>query len=60
MKKVKTRWDREYHTNRRSAQNLIENAKRFRKKGWQGNVVENKIGNVQQVHTSANKPEKTS
>ena len=31
MKRVKARWDTEYPASRRTAQNLIDNARRFRK-----------------------------
>ena len=33
MKRVKARWDAEYPTRRRTAQNLIHNARRFKKEG---------------------------
>ena len=33
MKRVKARWDTEYPTCRRTAQNLINNARRFKKEG---------------------------
>ena len=34
MKIVKARWGREYQASRRTAQILIDNARRFRKEGW--------------------------
>ena len=34
MKRIKNRWEAEYPNNRRTAQNLIDNAKRFKKEGW--------------------------
>ena len=34
MKRVKGRWNTEYPASRRTAQNLIDNARRFKKKGW--------------------------
>ena len=34
MKRVKARWDTEYPASRRTAQNLIDNAKRFKMEGW--------------------------
>ena len=34
MKRIKNRWEAEYPNNRRTAQNLIGNAKRFKKEGW--------------------------
>ena len=33
MKRVKARWDAVYPTTRRTAQNLIHNARRFKKEG---------------------------
>ena len=35
MKRVKERWDVEYPGIRRTAQNLIDNAKRFKRDGWE-------------------------
>ena len=34
MKRVKERWDAEYPHDRRTAQNLTDNARRFKKEGW--------------------------
>ena len=34
MKRVKARWDTGYSASRRTAQNLIDNARRFKKEGW--------------------------
>ena len=34
MKRIKNRWEAEYPNNRRTAQNLIGNAKGFKKEGW--------------------------
>ena len=34
LKRIKERWHREYPEKRRTAQNLIDNAKRFAKEGW--------------------------
>ena len=34
MKSVKGRWDTEYPASRRTAQTLIDNARRFKKGGW--------------------------
>ena len=39
MKRIKARWDAEFPDSKRTAQNLIDNAKRFRKEGW-GNQLE--------------------
>ena len=39
MKRIKARWDAEFPDSKRTAQNLIDNAKRFRKDGW-GNQLE--------------------
>ena len=33
MKRVKARWDAEYPISRRTTQNLIDNARRFKKEG---------------------------
>jgi len=33
-KRAKARWDQEFPESRRTAQNLIDSAKRFRKEGW--------------------------
>ena len=41
MKRVKERWDTEFPTVVRTAQNLIDNAKRFQKEGWGRSTVEN-------------------
>ena len=34
MKSVKARWDNEYPERRKTAQNLTDNARRFKKEGW--------------------------
>ena len=34
MRRVKQRWDATYQTDPRTAQNLIDNAKRFKKEDW--------------------------
>ena len=34
MRRVKQRWDATYPTDPRTAQNLIDNVKRFKKEGW--------------------------
>ena len=34
MKRVKGRWNTEYPASRKTAQNLTDNARRFKKKGW--------------------------
>ena len=39
MRRIKTRWDVEFPGSKRTAQNLTDNAKTFRKKGW-GSQVE--------------------
>ena len=39
MARVKARWEAEYPGITRTAQNLIDSAKRFRKEGWRGPVV---------------------
>ena len=44
MKRVKARRDKEYSASRRTAQNLIDNARRFKKEGC-GRPAELEIGN---------------
>ena len=39
MKRIKRRWDLEFPESKRTAQNLVENARRFKKEGW-GNIAE--------------------
>ena len=39
MKRITTRWDAEFPDSKRTAPNLIDNAKRFRKERW-GNQLE--------------------
>ena len=34
MKSVNARWDSEYPESRKTAQNLTDNARRFKKEGW--------------------------
>ena len=34
MKRVKVRWDTEYPASRRTAQSMIDNARRIKKEGW--------------------------
>ena len=34
MKRAKARWDMEYPASRRTAQNLIDKSRRFKKEGW--------------------------
>ena len=34
MKRIKEHWDKEFPNNKRTAQNLIDNAKMFTKEGW--------------------------
>ena len=34
MKHIKRRWDLEFPESKRTAQNLVDNARRFRKEGW--------------------------
>ena len=34
MKRVKARWDTEYPASRRTAQNLTDNERKFKKEGW--------------------------
>lgn len=48
MRRVKVRWDAEYPAVTRNAQNLIGNARRFRKEGW-GRQVEAEIDVHQQT-----------
>ena len=39
MKGIKSRWDSEFPESRRTAQNLVDNTRRFKKEGW-GNIEE--------------------
>ena len=39
MKRIKSRWDSEFPESRRTTQNLVDNARRFKKEGW-GNIEE--------------------
>ena len=48
MKRIKARWDAEFPDSKRTAQNLIDNAKRFRKEGW-GNQLEQEEDEAEQV-----------
>ena len=48
MKSIKTRWDLEFPESRRTAQNLVDNAKRFKKEGW-GNIGEQEEPIVEQT-----------
>ena len=38
MKRIKRRWDLEFLESKRTAQNLVDNARRFKKEGW-GNMA---------------------
>ena len=42
MKRIKDRWDGEFPEKRRTAQNLVDNASRFEKEGWGGEIVRSK------------------
>ena len=49
MKRIKERWHREYSEKRRTAQNLIDNAKRSAREGWgslQENLVDRQTGEM--------------
>ena len=48
MKLIKTRWDLGFPESRRTAQNLVDNAKRFKKEGW-GNIGEQEEPIVEQT-----------
>ena len=48
MKRIKTRWDLEFSESRRTAQNLVDNAKRLRKEG-SGNIGEQEESRVEQT-----------
>ena len=34
MKRIKRRWDLEFSESKKTAQNLVDNARRFKKEGW--------------------------
>ena len=50
MKRIETRWDLEFLESRRTAQNLVDNEKRFKKEGW-GNIGEQEELIVKQTTT---------
>ena len=39
MKRIKRKWDLEFPESKRTTQNLVDNARRFKKDGW-GNIAE--------------------
>ena len=47
MKRIKERWDGEFPKKRRTAQNLVDNASRFEKAGWGGEIVRNQTTKMQ-------------
>ena len=47
MKRIKDRWDSEFAEKRRTAQNLVDNASRFEKEGWGGEIVRNQTTKMQ-------------
>ena len=49
MRRIKARWEAEYPESRRTAQNLIDNAKRFKKEGWGRNIEINSEANNQVI-----------
>ena len=49
MRRIKARWEAEYPESRRTAQNLIDNAKRFKKEGWGRNIETNIEDNNQVI-----------
>ena len=53
MKSIKNRWDDEFPEKRRTAQNLVDNASRFEKEGWGGEIVRNRTTKIQ-VNTEWN------
>ena len=53
MKHIKRRWDLEFPESKRTTQNLVDNARRFRKEGW-GNMAEREEPMAEQV-TPVNK-----
>ena len=40
MKRITGRWDLEFLESKRTAQNLVDNARRFKNEGW-GNIARN-------------------
>ena len=49
MGQIKARWEAEYLESRRTAQKLIDNAKRFKKEGWGRNIETNGEDNDQVI-----------
>ena len=54
MKRIKERWHQEYPEKQRTAQNLIDNAKRFAKEGW-GRVQEDSVNSEAQKRDTQSK-----
>jgi hypothetical protein len=53
MKRIKSRWEVEYPASRRTAQNLVDNARRFRNQGWGGAIdLENENGAAEQAQAA--------
>ena len=49
MRRIKARWETEYPESRRTAQNLIDNAKRFKNEGERRNIEINDEDNNQVI-----------
>ena len=47
MKRINDRWDGEFPEKRRTAQNLVDNVRRFLKEGWGGEIVRNQATKMQ-------------
>ena len=53
MKRIKSRWEGEYPASRRTAQNLVDNARRFRNEGWGSAIdLENENGAAEQAQAA--------
>ena len=47
MKRIKDQWDGEFPEKKRTAQNMVDNASRFEKEGWGGEIVWNQTTKIQ-------------
>ena len=48
MKRIKRRWDLEFPESKRTAQNLVDNARRFKNEAW-GNMAEREKSMAEQA-----------
>ena len=57
MERIKTRWDLEFPESRKTTQNLVDNAKRFKNEGW-GNTGEQEEQIAEQITSENNRGKK--